>query len=186
MVAARGAIQSRRRKAGSVAGFPRTRQDFAPGRSDHKTEAWSGCIIISDRGKTLFSLETRGRPRFGVSSDGFFHTLAGVEACPVRERRPAVTDRRYSGKRHDLRRSVQVDQPLCSGSLEAGETPALPARCGYVDPPACFNIVAACFSTASVIRLPESMRASSSARSLRLSRYFATVMVRPPRSSFST
>ena len=79
-----------------LAGFSRACQDFAPGRSDHKTEALSGCIIISDRGKTLFSLETRGRPRFGVS-DGFFHTVAAVEACPVRERRPAVTDRRYSG-----------------------------------------------------------------------------------------
>ena len=78
-------------------GFSRTRQDFAPGRGDDKTEALSGCIIISDCGKTPFTLETRGRPRFGVSSDDFFHTLAAVEACPVRERRPAVTDRRDRG-----------------------------------------------------------------------------------------
>jgi hypothetical protein len=50
----------------------------------------------------------------------------------------------------------------------------------------CFNIAVACSSTASVIRRPDSMRASSVARSRSVARYCTEVKVRPARSTFST
>jgi hypothetical protein len=50
----------------------------------------------------------------------------------------------------------------------------------------CFNMAVACSSTASVIRRPDSMRASSVARSRSVARYCTEVKVRPARSTFST
>ena len=50
----------------------------------------------------------------------------------------------------------------------------------------CLSIVVACFSTASVIWLPESMRANSRARSFSLAKWLTAVRVRPARSNFST
>jgi len=113
-----------------------------------------------------------------IHADNYRRHVCATQEFPEGNCRDSLAHRtglRMTAERESRSRGVLLNSRLST-----------PQLLNFSTPPAPLSMAVACFITASVIWLPESMRASSRTRSFSAASGVTLVRVRPARSNFST